>query len=112
MGLRGCRPARYNTWRTGQRVAPPGDTRHAGHTAETLVDTAARWDPTALRLIAELCRQCGLPAVAVGGVSAENAAAIMRFGASGLVVISALLAANDPTQAARALRDAQGAIES
>ena len=76
------------------------------------MDTAARWDPTALRLIAELCRQCGLPAVAVGGVSAENAAAIMRCGASGLVVISALLAANDPPQAARALRDAQGAIES
>ena len=61
---------------------------------------------------AELCRQCGLPAVAVGGVSAENAAAIMRSGASGLVVISALFAAKDPTQAARALRDAQGAIES
>ncbi|CAN5882822.1 thiamine phosphate synthase [soil metagenome] len=61
---------------------------------------------------AELVRQCGLPAVAVGGVSAENAAAIMRSGASGLVVISALFAARDPTQASRALRDAQGAIES
>lgn len=61
---------------------------------------------------AKLGRQCGLPAVAVGGVSAENAAAIMRSGASGLVVISALFAARDPTRAARALRDAQGAIES
>lgn len=61
---------------------------------------------------AELRRQCGLPAVAVGGVSAENAGAIMRSGGSGLVVISALFAARDPTQAARALRDAQDAIES
>ena len=61
---------------------------------------------------AELAHQCGLPAVAVGGVSAENAGAIMRAGASGLAVISALLAAKNPTQAARALRDAQGAIES
>ena len=61
---------------------------------------------------ADLARQCGLPAVAVGGVSAENAGAIMRAGASGLAVISALFAAKNPTQAAHALRDAQDAIES
>jgi len=61
---------------------------------------------------AHLARQCGLPAVAVGGVSAENAGAIMRAGASGLAVISALFAAKNPTLAARALRDAQDAIES
>ena len=60
----------------------------------------------------ELARQCGLPAVAVGGVSVENAGAIMRCGANGLAVISALFAASDPTQAARALRDAQDAIGS
>ena len=60
----------------------------------------------------DLARQCALPAVAVGGVSVENAGAIMRAGASGLAVISALFAASDPTRAARALRDAQDAIES
>ena len=60
----------------------------------------------------DLARQCALPAVAVGGVSVENAGAIMRAGASGLAVISALFSASDPTRAARALRDAQDAIES
>ena len=58
---------------------------------------------------AEIARRCGLPAVAVGGVSAENAGAVMAAGASGIAVISALLSSPDPTQAARALRAAQDA---
>ena len=61
---------------------------------------------------ADLVKQCGVPAIAVGGVSAENAGAIMRAGASGIAAISALFAATNPTLAARALRDAQDAIES
>ena len=58
---------------------------------------------------AEIARLCGLPAVAIGGVSAENAGAVMTAGASGIAVISALLSSPDPTQAARALRAAQDA---
>ena len=58
---------------------------------------------------AEIARLCGLPAVAIGGVSAENAGAVMMAGASGIAVISALLSSPDPTQAARALRAAQDA---
>ena len=61
---------------------------------------------------AELARLCGLPAVAVGGVSDDNAAAVMAAGASGIAVISALLSSPDPTQRARALRAAQDASES
>jgi len=57
----------------------------------------------------ELARLCKLPAVAIGGVSAENAAALMASGASGVAVISALFASPDPAQAARALRVAQDA---
>ena len=57
----------------------------------------------------ELARLCNLPAVAIGGVSAENAAALMASGASGVAVISALFASADPAQAARALRFAQDA---
>lgn len=59
----------------------------------------------------ELARACGVPAVAIGGVSPENAAAVMAAGASGVAVISALFAAPDPREAARALRrvlDASG----
>ena len=57
----------------------------------------------------EIMRLCGLPAVAIGGITVENAGAVMTAGASGIAVISALLSSSDPTQAARALRAAQAA---
>lgn len=60
----------------------------------------------------ELARLCGLPAIAVGGVSVDNAGAVMAAGASGIAVISALLSSPDPTQRARALRAALDASES
>ena len=54
----------------------------------------------------EIARACELPAIAVGGVAPENAGALMSAGAAGVAVISALFGADDPTSAARALRDA------
>jgi thiamine-phosphate pyrophosphorylase len=59
----------------------------------------------------ELARLCGVPAVAIGGISPQNAGALASAGASGIAVISALFAATDPTLAARVLRAAQDAIE-
>ena len=53
----------------------------------------------------------GLPAIAVGGVSAANAGALMRAGACGLAVISALFSSADPSGAARAFRSALDASE-
>jgi thiamine-phosphate pyrophosphorylase len=60
---------------------------------------------------AELSQACQLPAVAVGGVTPSNAASLMAAGAAGVAVISALFGADDPAQAARALRSALDAIE-
>ncbi|MEO6525442.1 MAG: thiamine phosphate synthase [Gemmatimonadaceae bacterium] len=60
---------------------------------------------------AELARRCGLPAVAIGGISAETAPDVVAAGASGIAVISALFGAPDPTRAAldlRAALDASG----
>jgi thiamine-phosphate pyrophosphorylase len=60
---------------------------------------------------AELARRCGLPAVAIGGISAETAPAVLAAGASGIAVISALFGSADPTRAAldlRAALDANG----
>ena len=71
--------------------------------------TASAGAAIGLARFSEIARRCGVPAVAIGGVSAENAGAVMAAGASGIAVISALLAAPDPTQAARALRAAQDA---
>jgi thiamine-phosphate pyrophosphorylase len=54
----------------------------------------------------ELARLCGVPAIAVGGVAPENVGDLMAAGAVGVAVISALLGADDPLSAARALRAA------
>jgi thiamine-phosphate pyrophosphorylase len=54
----------------------------------------------------ELARRCGLPAVAIGGITSERVSAVLSAGAAGVAVISALFGASDPTIAARAMRDA------
>ena len=58
---------------------------------------------------ATLALMCGLPAVAIGGVSAANVARVMAARAAGVAVISALFASADPMRAAREMRDAQDA---
>lgn len=58
-----------------------------------------------------LARMCGVPAVAIGGLTTDNAAAVMSAGASGIAVINAIFGADDPMPRARALRsvlDASG----
>lgn len=46
------------------------------------------------------------PLVGIGGISADSAAAVIRAGAEGIAVVSAIGAAEDPAQAARRLREA------
>lgn len=46
-----------------------------------------------------------LPLVAIGGINAENAAEVLRAGADGIAVVSAIMAVADPRAAARALAD-------
>jgi thiamine-phosphate pyrophosphorylase len=58
-----------------------------------------------------LAAQCGLPAVAIGGITPDNAASVMAAGAAGVAVISALLGAPEPARAARLLRAALDASE-
>jgi thiamine-phosphate pyrophosphorylase len=48
----------------------------------------------------------GTPVIGIGGVTAANAAAIVRAGAAGVAVIGAVWEASDPAAAARALRAA------
>lgn len=56
-----------------------------------------------LRRVAEAVR---IPVVGIGGVTAENAAAVVEAGAAGVAVLSAVMGAPDPEAAARALRTA------
>lgn len=59
------------------------------------------------RLLAALRqRHPGLPACAIAGIDASNAAATIEAGADGVAVIAAIFMANDIRGAARELRDA------
>ena len=60
---------------------------------------AVRADPDLLR---RARRELSLPTVAIGGISPENGAALVRAGADMLAVISAVFAAPDITAATRA----------
>ena len=65
-----------------------------------------------LARFADLVRRCGIPAVAIGGISTANVRAVMTAGACGIAVISALFSSADPMQGARDLRAALDASES
>lgn len=59
---------------------------------------------TGIELLTELAKQYPIPLVAIGGITAENAAEVMRAGASGVAVITAVVHALDIVAAARQLR--------
>lgn len=61
-----------------------------------------------VRKLADLTARCGVPAVAIGGITAGNAGAVVAAGAAGVAVIQAIFGTPDPERAARALRAAIG----
>ncbi len=70
------------------------------------VFSSATGEALGVARFAELARRCGMPALAIGGVTPAHAGAVRAAGASGIAVISALFGASDPTLAARAFRSA------
>jgi thiamine-phosphate pyrophosphorylase len=67
----------------------------------TKTDTAPALGLDGVRAIRAAVR---LPVVTIGGINAANAAAVIRAGADGICVVSAIVAASDPCAAARSLR--------
>ncbi|GAC1312505.1 MAG: thiamine phosphate synthase [Ktedonobacteraceae bacterium] len=59
---------------------------------------------TGVQLLGELAARSMTPLVAIGGITAENATEVMRAGASGVAVITAIVYAEDITAASRQLR--------
>jgi thiamine-phosphate pyrophosphorylase len=66
----------------------------------TKTDTKPPWGLEGLR---QVRAATALPLVAIGGIHAGNAQDVMRAGANGLAVVSALCSAADPALAARDL---------
>jgi len=69
----------------------------------TKTDAAAPLGLAGLQVIRRAVR---LPLVGIGGLSRQNAAAVVRGGADGIAVVSAIVAAKDPEMAARELAQA------
>jgi len=72
-------------------------------------DAESADDPLGLDQLAKIVDAVRIPVVAIGGITADNAAAAIEAGASSVAVISAITGADDPTAATRELRNAVGA---
>ncbi|HEX2205129.1 MAG TPA: thiamine phosphate synthase [Longimicrobium sp.] len=60
-------------------------------------------DAVGLARIAEVAAAVRIPVVGIGGIALSNTAPVVRAGAAGVAVISAVMRADDPEAAARAL---------
>jgi len=64
-------------------------------------------DPvTGINLLKQAVESISLPIIAIGGINTENTPEVIRAGARGIAVISAVCCQEDPEQATRALRQA------
>ncbi len=62
--------------------------------------------PMGVEGLRKLAGAVSIPVVAIGGMNAQNARAVMLAGAAGLAVVSAIVGAQDVEAAARAIADA------
>lgn len=62
--------------------------------------------PRGIRQLAKIVESLDAPVLAIGGIDASNVREVLATGASGIAVISAVLAADGPEAAARRLREA------
>jgi thiamine-phosphate pyrophosphorylase len=71
------------------------------YTTPTKIDTAPALGLEGLKKIREAVK---LPLVGIGGLNRENSAEVIRSGADGVAVVSAIVAADDPQAAANDLK--------
>ena len=57
-------------------------------------------------LVREIAKRCSVPMIGIGGITTNNLGEVLQAGACGVAVISSILAADDPEQAARELKQA------
>jgi len=73
------------------------------YATSTKTDTSPEWGPEGLETLRAGSRRV---LVGIGGIDAENAADVVRAGADGVAVVSAVCGADDPRRAAAELRRA------
>jgi thiamine-phosphate pyrophosphorylase len=61
--------------------------------------------PLGLEGLERIRKNVGLPLVGIGGLKAENAAEVIKRGADGVAVVSAIVSAKDPASATRSLAE-------
>jgi len=59
-----------------------------------------------LDMLAEICAAVSIPVVAIGGITAANAAAAVEAGCAGVAVVSAIFGQPDAAAAAASIRAA------
>jgi thiamine-phosphate pyrophosphorylase len=64
--------------------------------------------PIGVNAFARLLREVGRPGVGIGGITADNASAVVEAGGAGVAAVSAIFGVEDPEGAARAIRSAIG----
>lgn len=57
-------------------------------------------------LIRQISRRCNVPMIGIGGITTGNLGEVLKAGACGIAVISSILGAEDPEEAARELKQA------
>lgn len=75
-----------------------------GHVFAT--DSKKGLPPRGLEALGEVAGEIGIPVLALGGVTVERVEACLAAGASGVAVMSAVMAATDPAAAVREFRRA------
>ena len=73
-----------------------------------IYDTPTKTDTApalGLEGLADIRRTVKTPLVAIGGLNVDNAAEVIRSGADGVAVVSAIVSAEDPEKAARQLKN-------
>lgn len=91
-------------------IAAGADHLGVGPVYEARATKADAGPPTGLTLISNIATFSPIPLVGIGGINAQNAGAVIRGGAAGVAVISAIGLAPDIEAAARALADSVRAV--
>ncbi|MBM7868160.1 thiamine phosphate synthase [Heliobacterium gestii] len=76
---------------------------YVGASAVFTTPTKAEAPGIGLEGLAAICRAISIPVVGIGGLHAGNAAAVVAAGGRGVAVVSAIMSAGDPEQAARGI---------